>query len=337
MCNEKMIVKSKIKILKKLFQRQREQTNRYEDYCEGGDMPPGLFESNTRKFRFYFTAFPNLQSPSLCAQELDKVVMRPAHRSFTIAYNSTQKHLYDRLFEDASAFDNDWFGQNDLFLQKLSVRQRFALAALANKSQQHAQAYLKNEDLAPFCARVRKWNPRIYGILPIFFPLYQKYKAKLPKGQPTSATYDYVVRTICPTLTDEEIIEGVVELVKDIRHIFLTCPKTTRTMTLWRGIRSIPSYRHPGFTATSANPLHALQYAGKECCFQKISVMPGTPLLFLGGLSTFKDELECVLPDNTQFYEIKRYVSTIPSVPNMKSKCPTKTRRIIIQHAAALL
>ena len=321
----------KIKTIKKLLRpRGREPPvipERFVDYCEGGDMPVGLYQKRAQKLSYYFTAYPNLQTPSRSADDLDGVQTRSTHRSVSVAYNSIQEALYRRLFE--TSFDDRWFEKNDAFIRQLSPRHRFALAALTNKSQQHVQAFLKGEDMRPFCDRVRRWNTRVYGFLPVFFQL-------CPNDKPGRADYEAFVRDACPLLTDEQIVDAVANLVRDIRHVFKKCPKTTRTMTLWRGLRSTPTDRYAGFTATSLNPLHALHYAGEECCLQRITILPKTPLLFVGGLSSFKKELECVLPDNTSFYKMKRTTSAIPTTPKAKQKCPTKTRRIVIQHAVAL-
>lgn len=322
---------SKVRTIRRFLRpKPREQVipERFADYCEGGDMPPGLYQTRSQKFRYYFTSYPNLQAPSRSADDLDGTRTRFTHRSVSVAYNSIQEKLYKKLFD--GSFDDAWFEQNDAFIRGLSNRHRYALAALTNKSQQHVQAFLKGGDLRPFCDRVRRWNTRVYGFLPVFFQLY-------PNENPTSTDYDDFVRNTCPTLPDKQILDAVGALVRDIRHVFRTCPRTTRAMTLWRGMRDQPDRQYAGFTATSINPLHALQYAGDECCLQRITILPKTPLVFVGGLSSFKKELECVLPDHTTFYELRRSATTIPTMPRIRQKCPTKTRRILIQNVAAVL
>jgi len=338
-------MKSKIKQLKKLFQQSTDHypviPRQYVDYCEGDDMPAGLFQKKTNKFRFYFTKYPNLQSPLKCVLDLDgdNVKMKSSSRSFQISYNSIQAKLFNLLYETVSSLDNTWFQKNNDFIKQLSINDKFALVAMTNKSQQHIQAYLKGEDTKLFKNRVRRWKQDIHGYLPIFFPLYEKHKKALKKEKMTMVEiYEHVVSAICPNLTDQEIDECLVELVKQIRHIFSICPRTSSKMTLWRGLRSTPSSSYPGFTSMSLNPFHTLNYTGKECCLQKLTILPGTPLLFIGGLSSFKNELECVLPDNLQFYEIRKSVESIPIVLKMKEKCPPSkdTKRIVVQHAVVL-
>jgi hypothetical protein len=234
--------------------------------------------------------------------------------------------------------DNTWFQRNDDFIRQLPMTDKFALVALTNKSQQHIQAYLKGQDTKLFKNRVRKWKQEIHGYLPIFFQIYKKYKKQLQKNKSLKKTYKHIIDEICPLLTDQEIDECIVELVKQIRHIFSICPKTTKRMTLWRGLRDMPNSSYPGFTSMSLNPFHTLNYTGRECCLQKLTILPGTPLLFIGGLSSFKNELECILPDDLKFYEIKKSVETIPTVLKMKQYCPSSkdTRRMVIQHAVVL-
>jgi hypothetical protein len=339
-------MKSKIKQLKRLFRMKDEDRyypiipKHYVDYCEGDDMPVGLFEKKKIRYRFYFTKYPHLQSPSQCVLDLDgNVLTKHSSKSFQIGYNSIQTRLFQRLYETVSSLDQIWFERNDEFIQHLATADKFALVAMTNKSQQHIQAYLKGEDTTMFKNRVRRWNPEIHGFLPIFFPLYNKYKKALKKETKSiQEAYSHVVSTLCPNLTDQEIDECLVELVKQIRHIFAICPKTTTKMSLWRGLRSPPSSSYAGFTSMSLNPFHTLNYTGKECCLQKLTILPGTPMLFIGGLSSFKKELECVLSDNCQFYEIHKSMESIPVVVQTKNRCPSSkdTKRIMVQHAVVL-
>jgi hypothetical protein len=337
-------MRSKLKSLKKLFQQPEETSlvpSRFEYYCEGDDMPVGMFQKQSHRFRYYFTKYPHLQHPSDFLQDLDKknnnIHSKLSFRSLSISYNSIQERLFQQLCQSVFEFDNVWFQNNDTFIQQLSLALKFALVAMTNKSQQHIQAYLKGESLEMFQQRVRKWNTPIHGYLPIFFPLYEKYKTQLKKKS-LSQSYQYLVTEICPTLTDQEIVDCLVVLVQQIRHIFSLCPKTTRKITLWRGLRSTPSLSYAGFTSMSLDPFHTLHYTTGNCCLQKITILPNTPLLFIGGLSSFKRELECVLPENLQLYEMKRSMETIPVVKTMKQKCPDsqETRRIMVQHVVVL-
>lgn len=337
-------MRSKIRQLKKLFQENHHGSSsqvvpeRYVDFCEGDDMPAGLFEKKITKFRFYFTKYPNLQSPSGFVSDLNGTIMsRFSSRSFQIHENSIQQKLFDRLFGTLQSFDNTWFQRNDEFVRQLPTRDKFALVAMTNKSQQHIQAHLKGGDTKSFKERVRKWRPLIHGYLPIFFPLYEKHKKRL-KDKDAECAYNEVINKICPSLSDDEIEECLVELVRQVRRIFSLCPKTTQKMTLWRGLRTVPDNSYAGFTSLSLNPLHTLNYTGNECCLQKLTILKGTPLIFIGGLSSFKNELECVLPDGLSFYEIKKSVETIPTLQKIKGKCPTSKdiKRILIQHAVVL-
>lgn len=335
------MLKSKIRHLKELFREKGREPDRYMGYCEeDDDMPVGLLEAQKQKFSFYFTCFPNLQDPEKCVREMDgKTKMVLKSKSFQVSFNSIQERLFSTLYKSVSEFDDNWFQHNDVFLQQLPLRYKFALVAITNKSQQHIQAVLKNEDTTSFQARVRKWKPQIHGFLPIFFPLYDRHQHLFPKDMKMSLVYKKMIQDVCPHLSSVEIEACLVDLVKDVRHVFSICPKTTRKMSLWRGLRSTPSTNpYPGLTSMSLNPFHTLHYTGRDCCLQKITILPGTPLLFLGGLSSFKKELECVLPDNLQFYEIRKSMETIPIVRKMRAMCPStkETKRILIQHIVVL-
>lgn len=351
------MIKTLSKYIRNKHKKEEEKYNpvipsRFVDYCEDQDegIPAGLFHTQEHTFRFYFTKYPHLQHITKFLK--DPLKSKYSSQYFKISFNPIQEKLFHRLYSGVSSFDNDWFYQNDEYIKGLSLRHKFALVAMTNKSQQHVQSYLKGTINNEFRDRIRHWKNDIYGYMPIFFQIldeclntrkFVQWRQMENKNQKLKKDYQYIVKHICPALTDRDIDKYIQDLYKEVKAIFSKCPKTTKPMVMCRGIRSSSTTEktissHRGFTSLSLNPHHALKYTGSVCCLQKIKILPGTRLLFIGGLSSFKKEMECLLPDNIKFYQVKQSCEIILKNNKLKTKCPESndTRRITIQELVVL-
>jgi hypothetical protein len=63
-------------------------------------------------------------------------------------------------------------------------------------------------------------------------------------------------------------------------------------------------YKTDSFVSTSINLPSALRFAGKKCCFKRITLLPGTKTVLLAGISKYKNEIELLLGSKAQFYII---------------------------------
>lgn len=331
------------KIIENYRQSQEERRNpvipsRFEYFCESGqdmeEMPIGSLEKTSHKTKLFFTSYPRLQHVEDFIKELrpqSKLKSKMSSASFGYASNSIQQRIFRRLYVN-QPLDQEWFQANDLFIHNLSLREKFALVAMTNKSQQHVQAYLRGSVSAEFRQRVRQWNTPVHGYLPIYFALQDMFPEH-------PGRYEDTVATLCPLLTDKQIDQCVEKLCQEIRTIFQKAPKTKKRMVLLRGIKSQehkPSTK--GFVSLTLDPQQALVYAGTQCCLQRVVVLPRTRMLFLGGVSSFPNDLECLLPDTTQFYDLGKKNETIPKANKIQSLCPSSkdTRRITIHDLVAL-
>lgn len=310
--------------------------SRFVDFCESDEdmdlMPVGSLQKTTRKTKLFFTSYPRLQHVEDFVKELrknGKLRTKRSSASFGFSTNSIQDRLFKRLYVD-EPMDQEWFQKNDEFIQNLSIQEKFALVAMTNKSQQHVQAYIRGSISPEFRARVRKWNTRVYGFMPIFFQVADMVH---------DMSYEDIIEKVCPILTNEQIDTCVGQLCEEVRRIFHKAPPTTRRMVLLRGIHSTDFKRSVrGFVSLTLNPEQALVYAGKQCCLQRVVVLPRTRMLFLGGLSSFPDDLECLLSDSTQFHDLGKKQEIIPMTGKMDTLCPSSksTRRMTIHDLVAL-
>lgn len=296
--------------------------DRFEEYCEdpASERPIGSFSSTQKTTEFIYTRYPNLQSMRFLRDFEGKVANKIARSRVRFQTDSIHEPFFRSLVVH-DGIDEEWFQRNDDFIRSLSFREKMALVAMTNKSQQHVQGWKVSGHVSrEFVDRVRGWRDDVHGYLPIFFPLLDRH----PDLTTSSLRRQYrrIMKKVCPELTDTTIRECVVALAQEVADIFLRAPRTTRDMILYRGLKHRPSatWTRQGFTATSLNPFHALQYA--ESCLQQVRILPGTPLLFLGGLSSFRDELECLLPDSTHCYRTEQFHRTVPVSPLIRNRCP---------------
>lgn len=310
---------------------------RFEEFCEeeSDELPIGSFLQARQRHILTFTCYPHLQKHFLKDFDADDILARICHYKWQTSTNSV--HIIYRNLVPDSQLDDAWFQANDEYIQTLSLRQKMALVAMTNKSHQHVQALIVHGDISSeFVQRVKNWRDDVHGFLPIFFPLLDRHP---DESLSLKKNYKRIVQHICPALTKKDVRECVQALADEVRQIFARASRTTHDMVLVRGLKHQPrtKWTTQGFTAMSLNPFQALNYT--DGCIQTIRILPRTPLLFLGGLSSFQDDLECLLPDTTRFYRISQEHENIPIHPIIRSKCPTRdaVRRVLVQRLVAII
>lgn len=310
----------------------------FTDFCEYDgqdiDLLPPILRKTDYKIKFYFTSYPRLQSgDDGFLKDLHKENPKSKRSSASVSFstNSIQQQLYDRIYGGMAELDQDWLIANDYFIKGLTIREKFALVSMTNKSQQHVQAYLRGIVSSEFRQRVRSWKSKVYGFLPIYFPLTDTYPG---------LTYDEIVANVCPHLTDKEINAAIASLCEEVRIIFKHAPMTTKRMVLLRGIKKEHTrQKRSGFVSLTLDPNQALVYMGTDsCCLQRVVVLPKTRMLFLGGLSSFPEDMECLLSDDTLFTVLGKSYQVIPLKRKPTSLCPDSkdTKRVMIHDIVAI-
>ena len=114
--------------------------------------------------------------------------------------------------------------------------------------------------------------------------------------------------------------------ITNLQNIINNSPPTEKVMYLYRGVKSDyylqgkkkNLYKTDSFISTSLNITSALFFAQDNCCFKRITVLPGTRCLLMSGVSKFDYEIEILLGYTTNFYISKdiTYIST-----DTKSTC----------------
>lgn len=100
------------------------------------------------------------------------------------------------------------------------------------------------------------------------------------------------------------------EYVIRVNKIIRDSPPVTKKMTVYRGVKNDYFLTHSkkgkfvnlGFLSTSLSPQVANSFITGNCCLTKITLLPGTKALFIGGISGLPHELEVLLPEDTTYH-----------------------------------
>jgi hypothetical protein len=262
--------------------------------------------------------------------KLDKIEVR---------VNSLNQDLFHHFMDKHLLFDEKWFSDMNDYISSLSLPQKMTIVAFTNQSHNHVHRILLQKDLDPFLKKVRAWkrNEKFFGYNILFFPLLQIFNI--------SPTNDLDIKYSCvlsmlENLSDAIIIQALQLLIQSMDTIIEQSPKTHKNFYVYRGIKENKfiddekkDFKNQGYTSCSLNPFHALKYMSQgNCCFQKILIPKHSKLLFVGGLSVYKKELECILPRNVNFQIINMLNKVVPITPTKyKNKyCISKTKNITI-------
>lgn len=101
--------------------------------------------------------------------------------------------------------------------------------------------------------------------------------------------------------------------IRDLDGIIDNAPAVRTPTIVYRGVkddyflkgRDGHVYRNNSFSSTSLNMGAALRFANSKCCFKRITLLPGTKVLLIAGVSKYKNEIEILLGSKAQFYITK--------------------------------
>ena len=115
------------------------------------------------------------------------------------------------------------------------------------------------------------------------------------------------------------------QYINDLDAIIDKSPPTTSPMVVYRGVKNDyylkgatnHIYKTDSFVSTSINLSSALRFAGPDCCFKRITLLPGTKTLLLAGISRYTNEVEFLLGSKAQFYITNKKTSILRSTTNL--------------------
>jgi hypothetical protein len=129
--------------------------------------------------------------------------------------------------------------------------------------------------------------------------------------------------------------------IDDLNRIIMNAPPIKTTMVVYRGSKDSyylkgnvgHVYKTDSFVSTSLDLQSALNFSKGTCCFKRITLLPGTRVLMLAGISHFQNEIEFLLSTKSQFYltNEKRYISR-----DTTNLCPNKKTDILVTDAVVI-
>lgn len=173
---------------------------------------------------------------------------------------------------------------------------------------------------------------------------------KLLKNKSVPISEKYMLMYIISSyLSFTEFWEYIIQnYIKDLNNIIKKAPPLKKTLIVYRGVKNdyylkVPSnpdnkskhiYKTNSFVSTSVNLGSALRFTGKQCCFKRITLLPGTHTLLLAGISKFINEFEILLGSESMFY-ITKAKAFIPKITtdmcNEKNNQITVTDMVVIK------
>jgi len=127
-------------------------------------------------------------------------------------------------------------------------------------------------------------------------------------------------------LKEEIIIKAIDKLILKLNEIIKNSPPTEKKMIVYRGDKTDTYFKNDtknkffknkGFISTTLSYVNASIFTDEKgldkslktsenCCMKEITILPGSKLLFVGGVSTVPREIEFVLGTNTT-YLMRKY------------------------------
>jgi hypothetical protein len=260
------------------------------------------------------------------------------YKEIDIQFNNYNKDDALTLFKDQEyAIDYDWFDDMDKYIRSLSTYDAFTVLGYTYHSFDFINKYLIGK-----MTYLDLFYHSTYQIF--YFPFYMQAFKLLDKVtfKTNDATYNHRGGTKPISDCGKEIknlglqkgytlfIEVmnhftfefwklVMDLfTKDLKRIIDNAPPVRKETVVYRGVKDNyflkgaknMYYQNTCFVSCTLSPNHAMSYlGGNRCCFKRITLLPGTRVLFISGLSCYPNELEIVVNVHSTMFikEIKTY------------------------------
>ena len=204
----------------------------------------------------------------------------------------------------ASDIDLDWFKRQDKYVKNLSDYDFWTAQAHTNRSHSWIGPYLYRGDVPAYLP---------YGGMTHMAPLWPQIRKMILDGSYVDPTNNWIAKFKSASVESERysiynnhiqtMIPRVVMIPAlrmyrdDLKRIIAGAPKSRKKMVLYRGatldiFRSTRGHWHTleSFCSASYELSHALGYEGGT--MQRITVLPGTPVLLVAGMNQWSREGE---------------------------------------------
>ena len=143
----------------------------------------------------------------------------------------------------------------------------------------------------------------------------------------------YIESLVLISFVKPEHLISIMKLyAESIQSVINNSPKTRKPMTLYRGVsndyifkqRKGVYFKNKTFISSTVDYTVSQRFSGNSCCLTYISILPGSQLLWLSGLSRIPAESEFLIGLNTTFMirsHKKEYIQKYESTPTLPSVC----------------
>jgi hypothetical protein len=277
--------------------------------------------------------------------------------------------------EESNIIDIEWFNQLDMYISKLKCNELFALYGYTYRGDEMVNNFLRGTfDLDKlrngFVYDRQKYLTKLY--LPIFFESLgfmkdhknsiQDYltnkttqvvnsfnadKHLLNEDFETSdkkeAIYDFVVNHIS-YLNDKALTYIMIRYSRTLQKVIDNAPPLKKKMIVYRGVADDfyfqnkmddVMFKNKGFVSTSIHIGTALSFTKDKCCLKKITLLPGTKTVWLGGVTRLSGEDEFLLGFNTT-YLIRSHMINMRPLIKHESACLKNTNELLYSEIVAV-
>lgn len=281
----------------------------------------------------------------------------------TLSYNNYNKVAALELFKDQSyEIDYVWFSSVNDYVQNLSTYDIFTVLGYSYHSYDYINKYLigtmTSKSLQNLLAGTSNFDQ-------YYFPFYMQAYTLLSglnlnflldvtiqgtKKDISKWIKDCLTRGLAnayPTFTKImqylpfEFWKSVMGMYKDdLKRIIEHAPAVRKEMVVYRGVTDDYFlkgaknlyYKNTAFVSTSLNPIHSYKYLrNKQCCFKRLTLLPGANVLFISGLSFYPQELEIVINVDSTLYirDFKTSKIYADGTTHSTELCDTKMTKLV--------
>lgn len=286
-------------------------------------------------------------------------------KSIDIRYNSLNYDFFLRFLQKEpkqtitinDIIDPDWFRSMNTFLDNLSRRQRFIIFGYTNNSHFHVNPYLNSKngpgdyEMKRFYTWYKKspvkLNPFFYQLLDLCIIetdilVHPEYEQNLETCRDPSVDLSLKYRIIHDLSMTRSFRLGIIEkayeaFIIEFQDIIMKSPRLQKDMVVYRGTSTDyflkgsnnRTYKNTSFISCTISVKHAIIYMRyQKCCLHRLLIPKGTHMLFVGGNTVYKNELEFVLPMNSLYTNLQtRFVRGYEGTST--PLCPTSDSNII--------
>lgn len=275
---------------------------------------------------------------------LDKLPFVPGFQTpIKLTFNNYNEEIALQLFRNQDfKIDHVWFKDIDDYITNLSTYDAFTVLGYSYHSFEYINSFLIGTMTKTNFFNLLNSHQGTTNYKTYYFPFYmQAFKLmETFAGKNVKVTYLSQTKLLSEWIQELKHMglekaysvfvsimlyfpyEFWVEVMKlfktDFERIINNAPPVRKETVVYRGVKgdyflkgsNNNYYTNTSFVSCTLNPYYAVEYLRKgQCCLKRITLLPGTKVLFISGLSCYPYELEIVINVDSILF-IKETITT---------------------------